>query len=74
MGNYPASIADIGKTLELEPHHWGALSGLGQIYLEQGDADKALAALTKALEINPHLDGARVLLERARKGSAKGRI
>ncbi len=55
MGDYPASIADLHRTLELEPRHFGALAGLGLIYLKLDDERAALAALEKALEINPHL-------------------
>jgi hypothetical protein len=33
LGNYPASIKDINKTVTLEPRYFGALAGLGLIYL-----------------------------------------
>jgi len=55
MNDYKASVADIQKTLALEPHNWGALSGLGQIYVALGDDEAALRAFKRALAINPHL-------------------
>lgn len=60
MGDFKASVADIQKTLSLEPRHWGALSGLGQIYAALGDDEAALRAFKGALEINPHLASTRV--------------
>lgn len=59
MGNYPASIKDIEKTVALEPRHFGAFAGLGLIYLHLGQERAALKALERALEINPHLSGTR---------------
>ncbi len=59
LGNYPASIKDIKKTLALEPRHFGAFAGLGLIYLHLGQERAALKALERALEINPHLSGTR---------------
>jgi tetratricopeptide (TPR) repeat protein len=62
-GDLKASVADIRKTLELEPRHWGALSGLGQIYLALDDDEAALRAFKGALEINPHLAAVRAKIQ-----------
>jgi tetratricopeptide (TPR) repeat protein len=58
MGNYPASLADIKRTLELEPRHFGALAGLGLVNVELQHDDAALAAFERALAVDPHLDSA----------------
>jgi tetratricopeptide (TPR) repeat protein len=63
IGDYKASVADIHKTLELEPRHWGALSGLGQIYLALDDEEAALRALKRALEIDPYLASVRAKIQ-----------
>jgi tetratricopeptide (TPR) repeat protein len=59
MGDYAASMKDVARTLELEPRHFGALSGLGLINAELGNDAAALAAFEKALAINPSMAGAR---------------
>jgi len=51
------SISDIETTLRLEPRHFGALGGFGQICLRQNEAVSARIAFEKALLVNPHLDG-----------------
>jgi tetratricopeptide (TPR) repeat protein len=56
------SVADIRRTLELEPRHFGAMSGFAQICLRQGRPDAAVFALQTALEINPFLEAARTAL------------
>lgn len=56
QNDYAKSLADIREVLLREPRHFGALTGLGMIMQELGDERRALDALRKALEINPHLE------------------
>lgn len=55
LGDYAASIADVRQTLLLEPRHFGALSGLGQINLALDRKAEALEAFEAALEVHPYL-------------------
>lgn len=57
IGDLALSVEDVGRTLELEPRHFGALSGLGQIELLRGNGDAALKAFEGALEVHPQLPG-----------------
>jgi len=54
MGHYEASVTDIARTLQLEPRHFGALSGLGQIYRRLDNPGQALEIFETVLEIHPH--------------------
>ena len=63
-GDFTASVRDIERTLALEPRHFGAVSGMGLIFLSQGDKIGALQAFTRVLEINPHATGAREQVRR----------
>ncbi len=60
------SVLDIQRTLQLEPRHFGAMSGFGQICLRAGDDTSALLALELALRVNPNLDAVRETAERLR--------
>jgi tetratricopeptide (TPR) repeat protein len=63
MGRYDESLADIVTTLDLEPRHFGALSGRGMIYQRLGRNLDAIAAFKDALAINPHMTGAKSSLQ-----------
>jgi tetratricopeptide (TPR) repeat protein len=67
LGDFEASVADIERTLQLEPHHFGALSGLGQIYLALDRDEAALKAFEAALAIDPHLAGVKAAVEGIKK-------
>jgi tetratricopeptide (TPR) repeat protein len=67
LGDFTSSVADIEKTLELEPRHFGALSGLGQIYLALDRKEGALKAFEAALAIDPHLVNVRAAVEDLKK-------
>ena len=59
-GAYDQSVADIQKTLALEPRHFGALAGLGTIYVRLGDFEGAIEVYEATLEINPRMDHLRL--------------
>src|SRR5262245_11948811 len=63
MGDYDRSLADIDHVLELEPRHFGALTGLGTILNDRGKKAEALKAFRRALSIHPFLEGAKKALE-----------
>jgi tetratricopeptide (TPR) repeat protein len=52
---YNKALADCDEVIKRNPHHFGALAGFGQIYLELDQPEKALDYFQKALNINPNL-------------------
>jgi len=66
LDDLPESVRDIHRTLELESRHFGALSGLGLIFIERGDDEAALSAFEEVVKIHPNHLGARLRIERLR--------
>jgi tetratricopeptide (TPR) repeat protein len=58
------SVADIARTLTLNPRHFGAMAGLGAIYEELGKPEMALEIYRSALAIHPNLSGVSQSVER----------
>ncbi|GLS30461.1 hypothetical protein [Neomesorhizobium albiziae] len=58
MQNFGKSMADIERTLELEPRHFGALSGMAEIMKTTGRKQLALDAYQRVLEIYPMMRSA----------------
>lgn len=63
-GELGPSVNDIAKTLTLNPRHFGALSGLGMIFEQLEQPEKALEAYKAALAIHPQLQGVIEAVER----------
>jgi tetratricopeptide (TPR) repeat protein len=74
LGNYTASLHDIDETLALEPHHFGALSGRGLVFLELKERELALESFEAALEIHPQLPGANHNAQALRRQLEKNEI
>lgn len=55
MGLYDDALSDLGKTLTLEPRHFGAYAARAAIYADTGRWKEALEAYRAALRINPFL-------------------
>ena len=66
-GDDVGSRQDIIRVIDLEPRHFGALSGLGMIHMRTGDLQAALQAFEAALRVNPHLDQAVDITARLRR-------
>jgi tetratricopeptide (TPR) repeat protein len=58
MNNYAKSMADIDRTLQLEPRHFGALSGMAQILKNTDRKQLALDAYLRVLDIYPMMRSA----------------
>jgi tetratricopeptide (TPR) repeat protein len=73
LGRYAESLKDVDEVLQRNRHHFGALSGAGQIHLQLGNERLALEFFQRALAVNPNLEGLDqlipILKERVRKKS-----
>jgi len=71
MGNFDLSMQDIGQTLQLEPRHFGALDGMGLIFIHTNQYDKAIEIYDKMLEIFPNSIGTKLKKEKMLSLSTK---
>jgi len=72
-GKYGLSLEDIRRTLELNPRHFGAMSGLALILEEIGEPEAALEAWREVERIYPAREGlaeAKRRLERQVEGES----
>ncbi|MDB5569543.1 MAG: hypothetical protein JWN93_726 [Hyphomicrobiales bacterium] len=62
-GDRGGAVADLGRTLALEPRHFSALAGLGSILHASGFDKRALEVIRKALEVYPQQEELKTLAE-----------
>ena len=54
LGKFDASMMDIYETLNLEPRHFGAMDGMGLIFIHLEQLDKAIDIYDQMLQIFPN--------------------
>jgi len=64
MGEHEKSLRDCDEVMKLNPAHFGALAGYGQIYLQLDQPERALAYFRRALRVNPNMRGVRQVIPR----------
>ncbi len=64
IDDYTRALSDVMETLNREPRHFGALTGLGLILIERGDFTRARAAFEKALALYPMMQSAKDAIEK----------
>ena len=67
IGEYDKSLADCEEVIRRNPVHFGALSGFGMIYLQQGKPEKALDYFQRALQVNPNLGQVEAAVEQLKR-------
>jgi len=63
LGRYPESLKDVDEVLKRNRHHFGALSGAGQIHMRLGHLREAKEYFQRALDVNPNLEGLEEMIE-----------
>jgi tetratricopeptide (TPR) repeat protein len=59
VGRYAESIHDCTQTLEINPYHFGAATGMAQCHMKLNNRPQALECFRRALRLNPNLEGVR---------------
>ncbi len=63
-GDFGPAISDIARVLTLNPRHFGALAGLGAVFEELDQPEKAIEVYRAALAINPNGAGLQEAIDR----------
>ena len=67
MGRLQESVKDVEQTLNLEPRHFGALSGKGLILMALKDWSGAIEAFEQGLKVHPNMSSAQSHLQFLKK-------
>ncbi len=65
-GLYGPALDDLQRALALNPNNYNAIFGLGVMFREFGDTQRAAEAFDRVLELNPHHEHAKAAREQLR--------
>ena len=63
MSQFTDSLDDIDKVLDIEPRHFGALSGQARIFIKLQKYEKAIKSIEKALKFYPSFKSGEMIPE-----------
>ena len=63
MSQFKDSLDDIDKVLNIEPRHFGALSGQARIFLKLQKYEKAIKSIERALKFYPSFKSGEMIPE-----------
>lgn len=63
INEYERALGDLRRVLALEPNHYKALEGLGQILRETGQKRAALGVYQKLISVHPFATGVKTVVE-----------
>jgi tetratricopeptide (TPR) repeat protein len=66
MDDQQRAMSDIAETLRREPRHYGAIAGMGLIFMQRGDKKHAFDAFERVLDLYPRLESAKKAVEHLR--------
>lgn len=70
-GKYGPALDSLERALSLNPNQYDAIFGLGVMFQEFGDLDRAARAYSQVLELHPHHKNAKAALERLENGGIR---
>ena len=74
MKEYDLSLVDIEKTLDLEPRHFGALSGQGLVQTALKNYQKAIDSYIEAHKVHPNMKSPLIMIEKLQQQIKKESI
>ena len=63
MSQFTNSLNDIDKVLDIEPRHFGALSGQARIFIKLNEYEKAIKSIESALIFHPSFKSSELIPE-----------
>lgn len=70
-GRYGPALDALERALALNPNNFNAIFGLGVMFQEFGDLERASRAFSQVLELHPHHENAKAAMERLKNSGIR---